>query len=272
MSEEVKKETQVTEDINKSLDLLIDELFIEDEETQKVSEEPVEKSMVKDMKQSKETADEAVAQAPKAEDDKKRNAGRPEQISDVPKTDEDGKRSGDYDSDIAKKNEDAKKKEDDQVKPSSEMVKKAAFSDEEYKEYQELKKAKEDSEKEEALKKARAEQSDLIKSAVLEATSEIRKENEELKKSLSEQIELIKSIANKPQKAKAITNLNAVEKFQKSDAQSNFFSKKDVLDIAEELVKSKKLSMENVIELENSGYIYDEEARRVLEAEIKKRK
>jgi len=263
MSEETKKEVQV-EELNKSLDLLIDELFAEE------NEESVEKSMVKDMKQAKETADEAMAQVPKVESDEK-NPGRPEQISDVPKVDEDGKRAGNYDADIAKKNEDAKKKEDDQVKPTPEMVKKAVISDEEYKEYQALKKAKEEAEKEEVLKKAKSEQMDLIKSAVIEATSEIRKENEELKKSLSEQIELIKSMANKPQKAKAITNLNAVEKFQKSGSTNNFFSKKDVLDIAEELVKSQKLSMENVIELENSGYIYDEEARRVLEAEIKKR-
>lgn len=247
------------EQLNKSIDTLIDELF---------TEESVEKSMIKDQKPEKETADEAVAQVPKSEKDEARGAGRPKQISDVPQTDTDGRRSGEYDGTIAGPHSEATKKEDPQVTPPQQMKK--SLTDEEYAEYQALKKAKAEKEAAETLEKTRKEQADLIKSAIGEATSEMRKENEELRKALKEQGDLIKSMANKPQKSKAITSVQAVEKFQKS-ASSNTFSKAELLDIAEDLVKSKKLSMESVIELENTGFIYDPEARGILEREVSRR-
>ena len=78
------------EAMNKSIDAMIDELF---------TEAPVEKS-IDISKDAKTTADAAVNQAPKGQDDDKRGAGRPKQISDVPKTDTDGKRDGKYDDDI----------------------------------------------------------------------------------------------------------------------------------------------------------------------------
>jgi len=278
MTEERK--VQENEELVKSIDEMIDALFAEEEKVEKSEEvteeataeettEEVEKSMIKDDKPQEETADEAVKKIPKAEKDEKRNAGRPEQISDIPQIDKDGKRDGNYDADIAKKNEDGKVKEQDQVEPPKEMKK--SLSEEEYQEYQELKKSKEEAEKEEVLKKAKQEQSDLIKSAIIEATKEIRDENSELHKKLEEQGELIKSMANKPQKSKAITNINAVEK-SFSDKKEDTLSKAELLDIAEDLVKSKKLSMENVIELENTGYIYDKDARKTLEREVKRRK
>jgi hypothetical protein len=247
--------------LTQTIDSLIDSLF---------TEEPVAKSMIKDEKPAKETADAAVKAAPKSEKDESRGEGRPKQISDVPQTDEDGEREGSYDKDITEKKDDAdgKKKEDSQVEAPKQMVK--SFDDAEYAEYQALKKAKAESEQAEVMRKAQKEQADLIKSAVVEATASIREENESLRKAMAEQVELIKSMANKPQKSKAVTNVQAVERFQKSQA-STTMSKAELLDVAEELVKSGKLEMTSVIELENTGFIYDQEARAVLEREVKRR-
>ena len=198
------------EDLNKSLDLLIDEVFA-------AAGEPVVKAdMIKDENPAKTVADAAVKAAPKAEKDESRNAGRPDQIADVPQVDTDGKRAGDYDKDIAAKQEDGKKKEDDQVTPAKELVKKS-FSDAEYEEYQALKKAQVAAVQAEVLAKAEARQADLIKSAIGEALSGVKAENEALRKSMTEQADLIKAMANKPQRAKAVTGLQAVEKFQKSE-------------------------------------------------------
>jgi hypothetical protein len=251
--------------LNKSMDSLIDELFTEQDVSGDSAK--VEKSMIKDSNPAKETADEAVRAAPKGEKDESRGAGRPEQISDVPQSDEDGSRSGEYDKKIAKKQEEPKKAEDSQVEPPKDM-KKSFGSVEEYAEFLALKKAKEV----ESLAKAQKEQSDLMKSivseAVRDAVSSIKSENESLKKSLSEQSDLIKSMANKPQKAKAITSVQAVEKFQKS---APAMGKAELLDVAEDLVKAGKLTMEHAIELENNSFIYDEEARSILEREVARR-
>jgi hypothetical protein len=249
----------MSDELNKSIDSLIDELF---------AEEKVEKSMIKDKNPAKETADEATAQAPKGEKDEKRDAGRPKQISEIPQQDTDGNRAGDYDGKIAMEHSDAKKKEDPQVTPPEQMKK--ALTEEEYAEYKALKKAKKQERKAEKLQKARTEQVDLIKSAIAEATSGLRSENEDLRKALKEQGHLIKSMANKPQKPKAITNVQAVERFQKSGS-AETLSKADLLDIAEELVKAKKLTMEHAIELENTGFIYEPEARAIFEREVAKR-
>jgi hypothetical protein len=245
-------------DLNISIDALIDDLFAE----------PVEKSMIKDANPAKETADEATKQAPKSEKDEARGEGRPKQISDVPQTDEDGKRSGEYDGTIAAPQADAKKKEDSQVEAPEHMKK--SVTDAEWEEYQALKKAKTDKEAAETLQKARKEQADLIKSAVTEAIASVKTENEDLRKALKEQGELIKAMANKPQKSKAVTNVNAVEKFEKSRSVDTF-SKAELLDIAEDLYKSKKLDMEHVIELDNNGFIFDDQARALVEREAAKR-
>lgn len=245
-----------TEDLNKSIDVLIDELFAE----------PIAKAdMIKDANPAKETADEVMKQVPKAEDDASRNAGRPKQISDVPKTDTDGSRDGNYDGSIAAKQEDAKKPEDSQVAVPTQLKK--SLSDSEWDEYQAFKAAK----AQETLQKAKLEQVDLIKSAVAEVVAPLKSENADLRKALAEQADLIKAIADAPQRSKAVTNVQAVEKFQKSQSSSNRLSKSEVLDVAEELVKSGKLSMENCIEIENSGFLFDPEARSVLEKEIARR-
>ena len=249
--------------LNKSLDLLIDELFADE------SEAVAKANMIKDEDPAKTTADAAVKAAPKAEKDEARGAGRPDQISDVPQVDTDGSRSGDYDKDIAAKQEDAKKKEDDQVKPSKELVKKS-FSDAEYEEYQALKKAQSAAQTEEALRKSEARQADLIKSVIAEALSGVKAENETLKKSMAEQNDLIKAMANKPQKGKAITNMIAVEKFQKSEGRPSL-SKSEILDVAEDMVSKGQLPLEIAIEIDDSGSIYDPEMRSILEREVARR-
>jgi hypothetical protein len=256
------------EALNKSvtdaIDSLIDELF---------EDEAVAKSMIKEDKPEKETADEALAAVPKAEKDEKRKAGRPEQISEVPQIDTDGDRSGKYDEKIAQKHTDGSKKEDEQVEVPALMKK--SLSLDEYEDYMALKKARKIAEHAEILEKARKEQTDLIKSAISEATLGMRKENQELRKSLQEQSELIKSMANKPQRSKSITSMQALEKFEKSQTSSSAsMSKAELLDIAEELVKSKRnegFTMEHAIELENTGYIFDPAARAMLEREVSRR-
>lgn len=228
--------------------------------------EEVEKGMLKDMKPEKETADEAVKQAPKMQDDAARGAGRPNQISDVPEVDEDGKRAKEYDSAIAKQNMDGVNPEQKQIKLPQDMKK--SITDAEYQEYQELKKAQAERDAQ-ATKEAEKE---LIKSAVSEATKAQADEIAELKKSLLEQNDLMKSIANQPMPSKAVTDVNAVEKFAKSEAAApTSYSKQEMLDFAEELHKSDPtaLKLTDLIELDNTGYIYDANSRESLERFIK---
>lgn len=264
--------------LKKSIDTMIDELFAKSDAPNL------------DIAQlSSTTADAVTKQAPKAQKDDARDAGRPKQISDVPDEDEDGKRAGKYDDDIAKKqaeeeNEEGKKQADDnrsdQTMGRQEkdamvgMPMQKTISAQDYAEYETLKKAKEDKAKEEVLKKAKEEQRDLIKSVILEATASIRKENEELKKSLSKTEELVKAMAERPQRRKSIDGIQALEKSQSEEQGPQNFSKSEMLDVAEELVMKKSMTFrdDHLIELENTGFIYDRAAREALEAELKKRK
>jgi len=140
------------QELMKSIDAMIDDLFTEetieksedtpieskeDDVEDTANEGDVEKSMIKDIKPQKETADEGE-KPPKGQDDDKRGAGRPKEISDVPKVDTDGKRAKDYDKDITdkKSEKDGKNPEQSQVVPAKELVKKSEFSEEEYAEYQ----------------------------------------------------------------------------------------------------------------------------------------
>lgn len=275
-------------DLTKSIDTMIDELFAKSEGAENLN--PGKMS---------NTADEAVSQAPKGQMDEARNAGRPAQISEVPQVDTDGKRAGKYDDDITKKgpdsgdeNEEGKKQADakrsdqtmgKQIK-DGEGVRAAmgkSISDEEFAEYQSLKKAKAQKEQEETLRKAREQQSDLIKSAVREATSAIAKENEELRKSLKETNELVKAMAERPQRRKSIDGIQALEKSQGAEGAARgpeTLSKSEMLDIAEELVMKSKADKdmlfkdEHLIELENTGFIFDPRARAAFENAVKNRK
>lgn len=245
---------------------MIDDLFAENA--------PVEKS-IDISKDAKTTADAAVNKAPKGQDDDKRKAGRPEQISDVPKTDMDGKRAGKYDDDITENDdkemspEESKKQAD---KNRSDQTMKKAISDEEYEEYQALKKAKEEAAKEEELKKAQEANEALIKSAVEKATDIYKSENEELRKSLQETQDMVKAMAERPQRRKSIDNIQVVEKSQSPESAGSeggeSFSKSEMLDAAEELALEKSVGefkIDHVTELEQTGYIYEEGPRKILE-------
>lgn len=285
-----KKETQSQEELNKSIDLLVDELFAEKSEEQP---ENVEKSI--DIAQdSKTTADAAVNQAPKAEKDEARGAGRPAQISDVPQVDQDGSRDKQYDAAISERdgvedeNEEAKKQANsiDQTSDKGRMADKPAapkmapfkksesgeevveVSKDEYEAYQAFKKSQEEAKKQEELKKAERFQADLIKSAVTEAVSGLKAENEELRKSMKEQSELLKAFANKPQQPKSITGIEALEKSVAPEDKSQYFTKSEMLDAAEELVKSGSLTIDDVIELENTGSLVDSRKRVLVEKKL----
>jgi hypothetical protein len=272
------------EDLNKSIDTLIDELF----------SEPVKKGENFEVANaSKTTADAVVNAAPKAQNDDARGAGRPKQISSVPNVDQDGKRSSEYDAAIAAKqaeeeNEEAKKQAlaVTQVSKEGHMGEgkkmhdprlSKSISDEEYAEFEAFKKsqadakakaAQEDLRKAEDLKKA--ELQDLIKSAVNSAVSGIRQENESLKKSLDKSNELIKAIASQPQRSKSVTGIDALEKSMHEGSGKTEFTKSEKLDAAEALVKAGKLPMDAVIELENTNTVFNKSWQAAIEAQLQK--
>lgn len=280
------KNTNQETDLNKSIDTLIEGLF----------SEPVAKAgeNFEVANAAKTTADAAIAAAPASQDDASRGAGRPKQISDVPKNDEDGARAKEYDGAIAsaqgeEENPEAKKQSRsiDQTSSVGRMgegpkmkdprLSKSEISEEERAEFEEFKKAKAqkaEQEKADELKKAedlkKAELENLVKSAVAQALEPVKKENEQLKKSLDESNALVKSMAAQPQRAKSVTGIEALEKSQPESTGPQEFTKKDKLDAAERLVMKKSLPMDAVIELENTGTVYNKEWQRAIEAELQK--
>tara|TARA_R110000868_G_C10973188_1_gene771565 strand:+ start:95009 stop:95845 length:837 start_codon:yes stop_codon:yes gene_type:complete len=272
-----------SEELNKSIDSLIDELFVEDN---------VEKSI--DIAGDSKTLADSV-KAPKGQKDDSRGAGRPKQISDVPENDEDGKRSGEYDSSISEggKEQDqpeaSQVKEANQIKPNGKAAKPNApkmapfkksngedVTAEEWEAFEAFKKSQKDAEVEEMKKAQVQEQTDLIKSVVEQTASRFTGKIEELTKSLNEQKEIVKSFAKSPKQAKSITNLEAVEKsFDGSGAPKvESFTKGEIADAAVELAMNKSFpsfTENHAIEVENNGYIYDEQARKTLEAYLQKK-
>lgn len=268
------------EELIKSIDSIIADLFEEDES--------VEKS-IDIAKDASTTADKVISSAPSTQSDEMRGGGRPKQISDVPMVDEDGKRSKEYDSAISEKAKEEDQEEADQVKEMNQIKEggrasaskapevkpfKKSLTEEEFEEYIALKKAKEESEKEE-IKKAQVQQQEELIKSVVERTSKVYEEKiESLTKSLNEQSQLVKAMANKPQRSKSITNIEAVEKSFNSESGETIqksFTKSEILDAAEELAKSGKISVDNVIELENNGYIFNKDAREAVENYLNKK-
>lgn len=278
-----------TQDLNKSIDSLIEEFFAE----------PVSKSDALNIAgDAKTTADAAIASAPKAQDDASRGAGRPKEISDVPANDQDGKRDGTYDATIAAaigeiENEEAKKqsKSIDQGSSTGRLAEAPKMKDpraggqvmksiteEEYAKFEAFQKAeaeKEQTAKQEELKKSedlkKAELQSLIKSAVEQAIEPVKKENQDLKKSLAESAALVKAMAGQPKQPKSITGIEALEKSQSDYAGPQEFSKSEKLDAAERLVMRKALPADAAIELENTGTVYNPEYRRLIEAELNRK-
>jgi hypothetical protein len=252
----------MNEELKKSIDSVLDEIFAESEVI-----ETIEKADA--LKQESDTkADAAVKKAPKFQSDEDRKAGRPKQISDVPEEDEDGERTGEYDKKITEKAKEESNPEAKQVKESS-QVKKSEISEEEFQEYQALKKAKAEKEVE-LLKKAEKETQDaLIKSIVEQTASKYEGKLEEMKKTIEEQNSLIKAFAKKPQASKSITNIEVLEKSSKTEKkESEYFSKSEKLDAAEELFKAGKIPMEAVVELENTGAVFHPVYRKLIEQKL----
>lgn len=276
-------EAKHNEELNKSIDSLLDQLF---------GEETVSKGSPLDLAQDNKTkADDAVKMAPSMQKDEARGAGRPRQISEVPQIDTDGKRQSEYDAGIAEEHKDDEPKETDQSPaidqasdkghmgkpskaPESRPFKKSLeLSEEELKEFEEFKKSKKEAAdkvaKEQELRKAefaKKEQEELVKSAVREATSKYAKENEELRKSFMETQALIKAMASQPRQSKSITDISALEKsVHPESGKQEAFTKGEILDAAFELAKSGKISDTVVAEIEMTNRVADPEARAKIE-------
>lgn len=252
-------------ELKKSIDALIDDIF----------EDNLEKSTVIEA-EADTTADEAIKKAPKAQKDESRNAGRPEQISDVPEKDKDGDRTGEYDKDITEnKNKEDEPKEKDQVKTPDQMKK--SVSDEEWAEFEAFKKSKKeaaDKEKAEVLAKA---QKEAFQSVAEELRKSFESKTEELKKSLTEmqkrndeQSVIIKAMAKQPMPSKSVTGIGELKKgYDDSVEAPKTFSKKEITDAALELRKSNKLSDADVIELDTFGHSANPKIRSLVENYLK---
>ena len=118
--------------LTKSIDELVDQLFAED---------ALNKSALDIKQDAKTTADAVVNQAPSAQNDDARGAGRPKQISDVPAKDEDGKRDGSYDASITSAQAASDVPEASQVKEPAKMKKSVEISEEDYAQFEAFKKA-----------------------------------------------------------------------------------------------------------------------------------
>lgn len=257
----------MNEDLKKSVDALLDELF---------AEETVEKSdaihqIIGEPKQSKfeeqkaETLADQVKPKESSEEDEKngKKRGRPDDLSQMSMRSPDGESKGSYDASITSPSKEpahettvAKSetsKEIEELKTQIEELKKAIDA-----------KAKAEKD-EEDLQKANQEKADLIKSAVEQATSGLKKENDELKKSMKETADLIKAMSKRPKPRQSISSVEVIEKSIGDSTEPKHFSKSEMLDAAEELCKSNKLTVEDVIELEDTGNIFSAAKRQILE-------
>ena len=259
------------ENLEKSIDDLLDNLFEED-----TTEQAIEKSknaidqIVGEPKQTKKNilatedpedeADKAANMAPKTKND-----DRPiDEDSDVPKVDTDGNRAKGYDSVQSKASASDVANEKKTIAKSEDKV---TVSKEDF---EILQKAKADAE---AAKEAEAnsKQEELIKAMVTEQTSELKKALEDstsLVKALAEENKELKS---RPKVQKSITSIQEFDTIEKSGSVAKSFSKSEMLDAAEELAKSGDIRIDQVIELENNGTIYDPSARQKIEKHLNRK-
>jgi hypothetical protein len=93
-----------------------------------------------------------------------------------------------------------------------------------------------------------------------------------MQKALNESQTMIKAMANRPVSSKSITNVAALEKSMEASDEPKAFSKSQVLDAAEEMFAKGALSADEVIELENTGFIFNPASRRALEAYVANKK
>lgn len=302
MSEQVEKKE---EELNKSIDTLIDEFFAEEaketseevkksepkaeEKKEEGSTESIEKAsdavhaIIGEAKQAKEekdpnknsatTADDADNNAPKGEEDEKagKKRGRPKDISSwADRPADGGTDSRQYDRDITEASVSPSKPEDSQVKPPEHMKKAdentVTISKEEY---ETLKSSQAESLKKAEVEKVQ-EQEKLVKAEIEKATGELRKENEELKKKMDETSSLVKSMLRKPQPRKSVASVGALEKSaEQGSSEEKEFTKSDMLDAAEALVKSGTMSTDDVIELETTGTLLDPRKKDAIERKLR---
>jgi hypothetical protein len=262
--------------LEKSLDKLIDEMFMKKSdqpgmpEPKKTEGNPQTPELAEKVK----TADSGEKPA-EGEEEKDGTRGRPKDPSNMSARSADGASSLDYPSSVS--SEAAVPAHETTVAKSE----KIEISKEDFEILQKAKAAKDEAAKEEVLKKARAEQATLIKSIVIEATKEIREDNTKLSKSLSETQkslgetqELLKKALSKPKPRQSVSSVAVLEKSFGGNAPEDkkgqeTFSKSDMLDAAERLVKAKKLPVEAAIELEDTGFVYNPRYRALLEQELK---
>lgn len=274
------------DELTKSIDALVEDFFAESETVEKASEN------FEVANANKTTADAVVNAAPKMENDESRGAGRPKDDHDVPSEDEDGNKAKGYDAVQKEQGEEENAEAKKQASSVSQTSEKGHFgtkpsmkdprlskslTDEEYAEYQAFKKAQVESKEkaqQEELKKAeelkKVEQTNLIKAAVESALGIVRKENEELKKAMTEQGALIKAMASQPRQAKSVTSIEVLEKSQEvvPGQGGGTFSKAEILDAAEALMKAGKISMNEVIEIDNCGTVFNAQTRKLIEQKL----
>jgi len=231
------------EKLMKSIDSLIDECFAK-------AEVPAELKIVCD---APTTADAAIAEAPKGEDDKKKK-DRPKELRDI-ETD-----TGNYDAAIValvKVEEPVEAKQVIVPAPlnKADMDELMAFRAEKLAKAEEMKKAE--------VVQA---QEELIKSVVERTAAKYEAKIEALQKSVQESAALVKAVANTPQRPKSITSVSVLEKsMSPENNKQESFSKAEMLNKAEELFMKGELTDYEVIELENNGYIYNSASRAKLE-------
>jgi hypothetical protein len=270
------------DELTKSIDSLVEDFFAE----------PVIKGDLDVSHASKTTADKVMAEVPGSEDDASRGAGRPKDDHDVPNKDTDGNPAKGYDAVQAEQKEEENKEAGKQAPSISQISEKGhmgthpsmkdprlskSLTDEEFAEYQALKKADADAKAKQAqedLRKAedlkKVEQQNLIKSAVESALGTVRKENEELRKSLSEQGAMLKAIAGQPRQSKSVTSIEVLEKSQEKvpGHGGDSFSKAEILDAAEALFKAGQIPMDAVIEIDNTGTVLNSQHRAMIEKKL----
>jgi hypothetical protein len=229
----------------KSIDALIDEMF------EKAIAEPIEeieKANPLDIAKDADTkADAVLAKCP--------NCGKElHPVKEIAKLD---KEKGNYDKDISAPMpmaEPAEKVKMPAPLNKAEMEELEAFRAEKLAKAEEMRK-----------NEVEANQEALIKSIVDRTAEKYEAKIAELQKSMKESADLVKAVANAPRSPKSITSVSALEKSMSPDDKPQSFSKAEMLDKAEELFRKGELKDDEVIELENNGFIYNATSRAKLE-------
>lgn len=284
------------QEMTKAIDAKIDDLFTEEEPVEKATEKPeddlekgksqMDELIGKEPKKSsaklplsgdsKQTADEGESPK-KAKNEEDGERGRPKDPSNMNKRDQYGDAKADYDDDYTAP---AKKPaHETTVAKSEEKPETVTLSKEDF---EVLKKAADAilaQSKQEKLEKVKEEQVDLIKSAVSDATKDIRDELKKSQEQNDELAKLVKSIGKRPRVQKSISNVGALEKgfvdesgSRSSGDQGEVFSKSEMVDAAEALVQDGQLRLDDAIELQSTGTLYNAESRAKVEAKLREKR